>query len=143
MNQLPLWLRVVIGVLGLALIAWRIHSRWRAASDYSEAMAEEEQVLRVVHTQLLAHPAWHTLWQALGTRGVHVSPEGPRPGAFHFGLLTLWTQTGYAMRADDPAAWVMNAYLQGPKRIVASLVLATGEVQVRDVAFGEWPSQAF
>jgi hypothetical protein len=143
MNQLPLSLRVVIGILGLALVAWRIHSRWRAASEHSDAMALETQTLRAIHAQLLAHPAWHRLGQALAARGVQVSPEGPRPGAFHFGLLTLWTQTGYAMRVDAPAAWIMNAYLQGPKRIVASLVLATGEVQVREATFGEWPTQAF
>ncbi|MBK6518557.1 MAG: hypothetical protein IPG04_31585 [Polyangiaceae bacterium] len=143
MNHLPIWLRVLLGVALVAFIAWRVHSRWRAASEYSEGMAAEERALRGVHAQLLEHPAWHRLWQALAARGIHVSSQMPQPGAFQFGLLALSNDRGErALRLDDPSSRYLQAYLQGPKKIVASLVMATGEVHVRDAGFGEWPSEA-
>ncbi|NUP05404.1 MAG: hypothetical protein HOW73_05015 [Polyangiaceae bacterium] len=137
--NLPIWMRIVAGVALVLFIVWRVRDRWQAASEASEAMGLEQQAMRAMHTQLLQHPAWHRLWQLLAARGYLVSVTGPQAGAFHFGLLTLGTYSGHAVDMNDPGIIAMNAYLQGPKKIVASLVFATGQVQIRDVAFGEWP----
>ncbi len=141
--NLPIWARVLLGVAVLAYIAWEVHRRWRAAGAASDAMFAEKEGLRAVHKQLLQHPGWQRLWRALAARGYQVSTQGPQPGAFHLGLLMLGTDGGYGYRLDDPTIRALHAYLQGPKKIVASLVFATGEVHVRDVGFAEWPAAAF
>jgi hypothetical protein len=138
-----MWARVVLGIGLVAFIAWRWSQNWKAAGEATDAMYQEQQAMRALHMQLLGHPHWHRLWQALAARGYSVSVQGPQPGMFSFGLLSLYGPTGYVFRIDDPSATYLNAYLTGPKKIVASLILATGEVQVRDVGFGEWPTQAF
>lgn len=139
---LPIAVRVLLGVAGAGLIAWRLWSRWQAAGAYVNAQAEQTRAMRALHHQLLGHPSWQRLWQALAARGYRIAVHGPEPGAFTFGLLTLWTDRGYAFDLRDPTIRYLNAYLRGPKEIVATLVLATGEVQVRDAGFGEFPSEA-
>ncbi|MFO0548143.1 MAG: hypothetical protein U0271_07130 [Polyangiaceae bacterium] len=106
-------------------------------------MAREQQARRALHAQLLNHPAWHHLRQALAARGIHVVPQVAQDGTFHFGLLTLTTEKGPALRLDDPGVRWLTAYLKGPRKIVATVVLATGAVEVREAVFGEWPTDAF
>lgn len=136
-------MRILLGIALVAFIAWNVARRWRAASDYSDSMAVEQQAFRALHAQLLQHPGFQRVRQARTPRGINVSLSGAQRGAFHLGLLTLWTDRGNTLQANDPAVRGINAYLQGPKKIVATLVFATGEVHVRDVVFGEWPSDAF
>ena len=141
--DLPIWMRILLAIALVAFIAWRVANRWRAASDYSDSMAAEQQAFRALHAQLLQHPGLQRVCQLLAPRGINLSLNGARPGAFHLGLLTLWTDRGNTLQANDPGVRGINAYLQGPKKIVATLVFATGEVHVRDVVMGEWPSDAF
>jgi hypothetical protein len=133
-------LRIVIGLVILAVV---IGIRWSRASAYSDARAREHEQRRRDHQALLQHPAWHSLASALASQGIVVASGAPGPGAYGFGILMLYTPMGPAASVVDPAAVCLNAYLKGPKKIIATIDLRTGQPFVRDVFFGEWPAEAF
>lgn len=139
----PMWLRILVGVALLGVLVWKVHQRWRAAGEASAATFAERDAFRTMHAQLLQHPGWQRLWHALAARGIVLSAQAAHQGAFHLGLLALWTDKGDTFEPNDPAIRGIRAYLEGPKKIVASLILATGEVHVRDTGFLEWPFAAF
>lgn len=139
--NLPLWFKIILGIALVAFIAWRVSNQWRAAGAYSDAMFAEQKAYQDLHARLLHHASWQRLLHGLAARGIHVAMQ-PQPGAYQLGLLTLWTDMGNTLEPNDPAIRGMNAYLSGPKKIVASIILASGEVHVRDCSFGEWPSAA-
>jgi hypothetical protein len=116
--------------------------RWKQASDYSEAMSRELELTRAWHLALMNHPAWAHLHGFLVSRGVHVVAGRPEPGQYQLKLLSLCDALAQKMAPDDPRAAWLNAYCEGPKKIVASLMLQSGQASVRDASWGDWPGDA-
>lgn len=143
MELLPLWARVALGAALVGFIGWRVLQQWRAAGQQSDAIFARQAAMRAVHAHLLDDPAWQRIWHALVAQGYPVAVNGGQPGAYSFGLITQWGGTDSAQSVVAPGASHMNVYLRGPKKIVACLTYATGEVQIRECAFGEWPAEAF
>jgi hypothetical protein len=136
------YLRYIIGVVGAVFLVLYYAYRWKQASAYSDAMAREVDQTRQWHMQLMNHPAWAHLHRFLASQGIHVVPVGPQPGQYQLRLLTLNDARGQKTAPGDPRGQYLNAYCLGPKKIVGSLTLQTGQPTVRECVWGEWPAEA-
>jgi hypothetical protein len=134
--------RVIVIILGSGFLLFIFWWKWQRASAVSAQMARDHDQIQLWHQQLFSHPAWSHLWRSLGSQGIVAVPGQAAPGQFAVRLLTMGNAMGQRTGPTDPSATWLNAYLDGPKRVVASVELQTGRVVVRDCGFFEWPNEA-
>ena len=136
------YFRYILGVVGAVFLVLYYAYRWKQASEASDAMARALEQTRQWHRELMNHPAWAHLYRFLASQGVHVVPGPPQPGQYQLRLLTLNDARGHKTAPGDPRGAYLNAYCLGPKKIVGSLTLQTGQPMLRECVWGEWPSEA-
>ena len=128
---------------GLCIVMGFLYwSRWQRASAMSDAMGQESATLRRVSLELFHHPAWHQLWRGIAAQQIRVVDGATGPGEFRVAHLRMFSASGYCFSSQDPQAYSLTAFLTGPRKLVASLDLRSGQVLVREPAFGEWVPEA-
>jgi hypothetical protein len=131
-----------MGVVGAVFVVLIVARRWKQASDASEEMARELAMTAEWHKQAMAHPAWWRLRELIQAQGIHTVLGAAPAGHFKVALLTLRDATGQAKSPHDPSGVYLTAYLDGPKKMVASIHLPTGQLSLRQCGFSEWPHEA-
>ena len=139
LSGLPRLIFACLAIIGIAAYyAWR----WKQVSDHVDGEARKAEIGRQWSFELRSHPAWHALWHRIAAQGIHARFEGAPTGAFRVFALQLTDTVGQPVGPRDPSARTLHAFLDGPKRVIASLDLPTGQVHVRDFTWMEiWPSE--
>ncbi len=134
-------LRIVEIVVGVAVVAIVFAYRWRQASATSDARARELAAARSWCHELRSHPAIGELHRFLSTQGIGAGFGPAGPGQFEIVFLDAVDAVGQRVAPSDPRVAFFRAWLEGPRRLLASLAMPARTPHVREVVAFEWPAE--
>ena len=126
-------LKIVLIVVAAALIYWRISTRWKRASDYSDSMADEHEKEKAWFELTKQDPRFSALKSELDTRYKTSFERITDQEIYRIDYASFYDSTMQPVAPSDPAARYISVYMCGKEKWIISSELNGGKLHEKQV----------